>query len=61
MAAQRENTWPADFIERARALWNEGYSARVIGELLEVSKNSIIGIAHWNKFPSRPSPIKRVA
>jgi hypothetical protein len=49
----------AETIERARALWRQGYSAAEIGRRMNVSKNVIIGIAHRNSFAPRPSPIKR--
>lgn len=51
----------AEFIASALALWRGGFSATSIGDKLGVSKNVIIGIAHRNNFPPRPSPIKPVA
>jgi hypothetical protein len=46
------------FIEAARSLWREGLTASEIGSRLGVTKGVIIGIAHRNRFPARPSPIK---
>lgn len=54
----------ATLVERARELWKAGLSAQVIAKRLtskerDLSKNAVIGIAHRNGFPSRPSPIQR--
>ena len=50
----------ANVVANARWLWEkEGLSARKIGEAMGLSKDVIIGIAHRNNFPARPSPIKR--
>lgn len=46
-------------IERVREFWNLGLSASMIGSYCGVTKNVVIGIAHRNDFPSRPSPIIR--
>lgn len=50
-------------IRHALDLWNAGLSAQRIALRLTsnerpISKNVIIGLAHRNKFPARPSPIK---
>lgn len=52
-------SWDAENIARARKLWDEGLSTAEIGRRLDVSKNSVVSMAHRNHFPSRPSPIKR--
>lgn len=44
-------------VRKARNLWDSGLSAQKIGIELGVSKNVVIGIAHRNNFPPRPSPL----
>lgn len=50
----------------ARKLWDQGWSTSEIGCALttrkrEFTKNAVVGLAHRNNFPPRPSPIKRTA
>jgi GcrA cell cycle regulator len=47
------------FKARLRALWATGLSAAKIAEAMNVSKNSVFGLAHRMNLPTRPSPIKR--
>lgn len=50
------------FVAAARKLWLQRkprLSVRDIALHLGVSKNVIIGVAHRNAFPARPSPIRR--
>jgi len=49
-----------DFITLARRLWDDGHSASEVARRMRVTKNVVIGIAHRNNFPPRPSPIRRV-
>ena len=51
--------WPKEFVDSARALWIAGKSAAQIAVALGVNKDVIIGVAHRNEFPTRPSPIIR--
>lgn len=56
------NPHNASVVEQAKELWIRGLSAQRIALKLttpgyEFSKNAIIGIAHRNNFPPRPSPI----
>jgi GcrA cell cycle regulator len=44
---------------RLRELWDEGYSAKAIGDHLHVTKNTVISKAHRLDLPARPSPIHR--
>lgn len=51
-----------EVIQAARVLWEKGLSAQRIALCLTskerpMSKSVIIGIAHRNHFPRRPSPI----
>lgn len=46
------------FIGQARSLWDEGHSTSEIGRRMNVTKNVIVGVAHRNDFPPRPSPLK---
>lgn len=53
-------------IEKARRLWLQGHSTALIAMALTtpartVTKNAVVGIAHRNDFPPRPSPIRRKA
>lgn len=43
-----------DLIERARALWIEGLTCRVIGNALNISHNSVASMARTYGFPKRP-------
>lgn len=52
--------WP-DRDDTLRKLWDDGMSARDIGEAMTLSKNSIIGRAHRLELAARPSPIIRRA
>lgn len=52
---------PRTFIAQALLLWESGHPVAEIGRRLGVTKDTIIGVAHRNNFPSRPSPIKRAA
>lgn len=45
----------------ARELWDAGLSINRIGNQMGVTRNVIVGIAHRNEFPPRPSPIRRRA
>lgn len=61
-----KKVWPRtvhsdETIARARELWAMGLSTSEIGRAMGVNKNVIVGIAHRNGFPGRPSPIKRAA
>lgn len=47
------------FVAEARRLWATGLSIRQIGKELGVTLNVVVGVAHRNNFPPRPSPIKR--
>ncbi len=51
--------WTNDAIEQLRTLWADGHSATRIGQMLGVSKNTIVGKAHRLKLPGRASPIRR--
>lgn len=42
----------------ARKLWDEGLSASKIGARCGTTKGAIIGCAHRNLWPARPSPIR---
>lgn len=52
-------SWTPERIEELKKLWDQGHSASVIGKMLGVSKNAVVGKAHRMKLESRPSPIKR--
>jgi GcrA cell cycle regulator len=54
-------TWTDERVAELIRLWEAGQSASVIGKMLGVSKNSVVGKAHRMKLRSRPSPIKRDA
>lgn len=47
-----------EFIAEARKCWERGLSTAAIGKELGVTKNVIVGVAHRNGFPPRPSPLK---
>jgi hypothetical protein len=44
-------TWPDDRKELVRDLWAQGWTAGEIGRRLKVTRNSVIGLCHRNKFP----------
>jgi hypothetical protein len=51
-------------IKEARRLWDAGLTAGTIADALstserKITRNAIIGLAHRNNFPERPSPIIR--
>lgn len=52
--------WTPERLERLRALWENGMSAKRIAEDMGpgLSKNAVIGKVHRMKLPSRPSPLK---
>jgi GcrA cell cycle regulator len=52
-------SWTPERIDELTKLWESGQSASVIGKLLGVSKNAVVGKAHRMKLQARPSPIKR--
>lgn len=48
-----------EFVAEARRLWEEGsLSVRLVGKEMGVTKGVIIGVAHRNDFPAKPSPLK---
>lgn len=47
-------------LPKMRVLWDEGLSTAQIGLRLGISKNSVVGKAHREGFPGRPSPIRRI-
>jgi GcrA cell cycle regulator len=54
-------TWQATGgAERARRLWDAGVATSEIGRQCGCTKSAIVGYAHRNGFPPRPSPIGRV-
>lgn len=55
----KESPWTDQKIVRLQALWHEGLSTAEIGRRLEVPKNAVIGKAHREGLPPRPSPIRR--
>ena len=54
---------PEEFVERVRALWMQQptIACREIARMLNVTHNIVIGLAHRQEWPGRPSPIKRRA
>lgn len=56
-------TWTQDAIAEARRLWDEGNSAGEIARALseqarvKITRNAVLGLAHRQNFPARPSPI----
>ncbi len=52
-------TWTDERVTELAKLWDSGYSASVIGRMLGVSKNAVVGKAHRMRLQSRPSPIRR--
>lgn len=52
-------TWTDERISELARLWDTGQSASVIGRLLGVSKNAVVGKAHRMRLASRPSPIRQ--
>lgn len=53
------NDWSDEKFQRLCVLWDEGHSTSEIGRRLGVSKNAVVGKAHREGLPARPSPIKR--
>ena len=52
-------SWTEERIERLKAMWTKGSTARQIAdELGGVSRNAVIGKAHRLGLESRPSPVK---
>src|SRR5688500_11805272 len=52
-------SWTDERIDRLKALWTQGMTARQIAdELGGVSRNAVIGTAHRLGLQSRPSPVK---
>ncbi len=52
-------TWTDERISELARLWESGQSASVIGRLLGVTKNAVVGKAHRMRLASRPSPIRQ--
>ena len=52
-------SWTDDKVAELTKLWDSGYSASVIGRMLGMSKNAVVGKAHRLRLASRPSPIRR--
>lgn len=52
--------WSNASIAAVRSLWDDGHSIRTISARCGVSHNVIVGLAHRNSFPRRPSPIPDV-
>lgn len=52
-------TWDQEQSDRLRQLWDQGYPASEIGEMMGRTKNQIVGRAHRLHLPSRGSPIRR--
>ena len=54
---------PEEFVERVRVLWMQQptIACREIARMLNVTRNIVIGLAHRQEWPGRPSPIKRRA
>lgn len=50
-----EEQWPDDRIETLRKLWSEGHTSVTIGQMMGLSKNSVLGKAHRLKLPARSS------
>ena len=63
---ERDTAHQPWFIAECRRLWGAGLSAQRIAAAMQpllpgMTKNAVIGIAHRNGFPARPSPIQRRA
>jgi GcrA cell cycle regulator len=52
------SAWTAEMDARLARLWGDGLSTTKIGLAMKLSKNSIVGRAHRQLLPPRPSPIK---
>lgn len=57
-------THPKPIFSRCRELWKQGLAVSAIAERVTlegypITKDAVIGMAHRNHFPPRPSPIKR--
>jgi len=55
----RQGEWPLERVEAAARLWQEGWSARHIGERLGVSRNAVFGMAHRKQW-TRGEPTDEV-
>jgi hypothetical protein len=54
------STWMTEAaVARARELWDLGVSTREIGRQVGCTKSSVVGYAHRQGWPPRPSPIIR--
>ena len=53
-----DSPWNVVLDQRLETLWLAGYSARVIGEMMQKTKNMVVGRAHRLQLPPRPSPVK---
>jgi GcrA cell cycle regulator len=52
-----EPTWTDADVEQLRALWHEGRSAKIIGEMMARTKNAVVGKVHRLRLPPRaPRP-----
>jgi hypothetical protein len=58
-AGHARMSWPAGMLARGRKLWDEGFPTATIGRQLGVTKSAVIGKAHREGWPARPSPILR--
>lgn len=54
-------SWTKEKIEILTQMWNEGEPASIISNVLDKSRNSVIGKAHRLKLTPRKSPILRRA
>jgi hypothetical protein len=48
--------WTPDRTEKLRELWSEGHTASQIGNVLGVSRNSVIGVVHRRGWQRRLDP-----
>jgi hypothetical protein len=51
--------WTNDQIEQAARLWASGLSTGRIAKEMNITRNAVVGKAHRENFPPRPSPIAR--
>ncbi len=61
MTKANETVWSADKVTQLRGLWMEGHSAKQIGRMMQITKNSVIGKVHRLLLPARASPLKKPA
>jgi GcrA cell cycle regulator len=59
MTRKGERSWPAEELAELERLWREGFSTAEIARRMHKRKDQILGMAHREDLPSRPSPIKR--